>query len=42
MGYGGSWDDAAQSVGKTRDGGIDGVIKQDKLGLDILYMQAKR
>ncbi len=42
MGYGGSRDDAAQSVGRTGDEGIDGIIKQDKLGLDVLYVQAKR
>lgn len=42
MGYGGSRDDAAQSVGQTGDGGIDGIIKQDRLGLDVLYVQAKR
>lgn len=42
MGYGGSFDDAAQVVGKTGDGGIDGVIKEDRLGLDAIYVQAKR
>lgn len=42
MGYGGSRDDAAQSVGQTGDGGIDGIINQDRLGLDVLYVQAKR
>jgi restriction system protein len=42
MGYGGSRADAAQVVGKTGDEGIDGTIKQDKLGLDIVYVQAKR
>ena len=42
MGYGGSFADAAQSVGKTGDGGIDGIIKEDKLGLDVIYLQAKR
>ena len=42
MGYGGSRDDAAQLVGQTGDGGIDGIIKQDRLGLDVLYVQAKR
>ena len=42
MGYGGSRDDAAQSVGGTGDGGVDGIIKQDRLGLDVLYVQAKR
>lgn len=42
MGYGGSQLDAAQVVGKSGDGGIDGVIKEDKLGLDMVYVQAKR
>jgi len=42
MGYGGSVQDAAQRVGRTGDGGIDGIIKQDKLGLDVLCVQAKR
>lgn len=42
MGYGGSTEDAGEAVGKTGDGGIDGVIKQDPLGLGILYVQAKR
>ena len=42
MGYGGSFDDAAQVVGKTGDGGIDGTIKEDRLGLDTIYVQAKR
>jgi restriction system protein len=42
MGYGGSRADAGQIVGKTGDGGIDGVINQDKLGLDVVYIQAKR
>jgi restriction system protein len=42
MGYGGSWKDAARSVGRSHDGGIDGIIKEDKLGLDIVYIQAKR
>ncbi len=42
MGYGGSHNDAAQSVGRTGDGGIDGIIKEDKLGLDAIYLQAKR
>lgn len=42
MGYGGSLKDAGQAVGKSHDGGIDGVIKQDKLGLDVVYLQAKR
>ena len=42
MGYGGSVVDAGKVVGKSGDGGIDGTIKQDKLGLDFLYVQAKR
>lgn len=42
MGYGGSHADAAQVVGGSGDGGIDGVIKQDPLGLDVVYVQAKR
>ncbi|KWT84133.1 restriction endonuclease [Candidatus Magnetominusculus xianensis] len=42
MGYGGSRKDAGQSIGRTGDGGIDGIIKEDKLGLDVIYIQAKR
>jgi restriction system protein len=42
MGYGGSRKDAGQAVGQTGDGGIDGIIKEDKLGLDAIYIQAKR
>ena len=42
MGYGGSKKDAGQAIGKSGDGGIDGVIKEDKLGLDLIYVQAKR
>lgn len=42
MGYGGSRKDAGQAVGKTADGGIDGIIKEDRLGLDAVYIQAKR
>tara|TARA_R110000868_G_scaffold363678_1_gene626015 strand:+ start:17163 stop:18077 length:915 start_codon:yes stop_codon:yes gene_type:complete len=42
MGYGGSRKDAGQALGKTGDGGIDGIIKEDKLGLDTIYIQAKR
>jgi restriction system protein len=42
MGYGGSRADAAQVVGKSHDGGIDGTIKEDRLGLDVVYVQAKR
>jgi restriction system protein len=42
MGYGGSIKDAGKAIGKTNDEGIDGTIKEDKLGLDIIYIQAKR
>lgn len=42
MGYGGSIIDAGQTIGKSGDGGIDGIIKEDKLGLDVIYIQAKR
>jgi restriction system protein len=42
MGYGGSRADAGQSIGKTGDDGLDGIIKEDKLGLDAVYIQAKR
>ena len=42
MGYGGSRADAGKAIGKTADGGIDGIIKEDKLGLDVVYIQAKR
>jgi restriction system protein len=42
MGYGGSRSDAAQAVGRSGDGGIDGIIKEDRLGLDAVYVQAKR
>ena len=42
MGYGGSRREAGQAMGKAGDGGIDGIIKEDKLGLDIIYIQAKR
>lgn len=42
MGYGGSRSDAGQSIGKSGDEGIDGIIKEDKLGLDVIYLQAKR
>ena len=42
MGYGGSRKDAGQVLGKTGDGGIDGIISEDKLGLDVIYVQAKR
>ncbi|MDR2552764.1 MAG: restriction endonuclease [Treponema sp.] len=42
MGYGGSIKDAGKAVGKASDEGIDGTIKEDKLGLDVIYIQAKR
>lgn len=42
MGYGGSIQDAGKAIGKSNDEGIDGTIKEDKLGLDIIYLQAKR
>ncbi|MFT7413655.1 MAG: restriction system protein [Methylophagaceae bacterium] len=42
MGYGGSLKEAAEHVGKSNDGGIDGVINEDRLGLDRIYLQAKR
>ncbi|MFH1515687.1 MAG: restriction endonuclease, partial [bacterium] len=42
MGYGGSLKDAGEAVGRSGDEGIDGLIKEDKLGLDTVYIQAKR
>lgn len=42
MGYGGSRQDAGKAIGRSGDGGIDGMIKEDKLGLDAIYIQAKR
>jgi restriction system protein len=42
MGYGGSRKEAGQAIGKSGDEGIDGIIKEDRLGLDIIYVQAKR
>jgi restriction system protein len=42
MGYGGSRKDAGEAVGQSGDGGIDGIIKEDRLGLDVVYIQAKR
>ena len=42
MGYGGSRRDAGKAIGKVNDGGIDGIINEDRLGLDIVYVQAKR
>jgi restriction system protein len=42
LGYGGSREEAGQRVGRSGDGGIDGVIREDRLGLDAIYVQAKR
>jgi restriction system protein len=42
MGYGGSRLDAGEAVGRAGDGGIDGIIKEDRLGLEGIYVQAKR
>ena len=42
MGYGGSRQDAGKAIGQSGDEGIDGIIKEDRLGLDIIYIQAKR
>ena len=42
MGYGGSRQEAGQAIGRSADEGIDGIIKEDRLGLDIIYVQAKR
>lgn len=42
IGYGGSRKDAGETLGKSGDGGVDGVIKEDRLGLDVIYLQAKR
>ena len=42
MGYGGSQEDAGKAVGRSGDGGIDGIIKADPLGLNVVYVQAKR
>ncbi|MEO8856130.1 MAG: restriction endonuclease [Burkholderiaceae bacterium] len=42
MGYGGSRTDAGERIGQTGDGGIDGIIKEDRLGLDTIFIQAKR
>ena len=42
MGYGGTRQDAGKAIGKSGDSGIDGIIKEDKLGLDTIYIQAKR
>lgn len=42
MGYGGNRQDAGNAIGRSGDGGIDGIIKEDRLGLDVIYVQAKR
>ena len=42
MGYGGTRQDAGEAIGRSGDGGIDGIIKEDRLGLDVIYLQAKR
>lgn len=42
MGYGGSIKDAGRSIGRSGDEGIDGIIKEDKLGLDVIHVQAKK
>jgi restriction system protein len=42
MGYGGTRKDAGQAIGQSGDEGIDGIIKEDRLGLDTIYLQAKR
>lgn len=42
MGYGGTRRDAGKAIGRSGDGGIDGIIKEDRLGLDTVYIQAKR
>lgn len=42
MGYGGSMEDAGRAIGQSGDDGVDGIIKEDRLGLDVIYLQAKR
>lgn len=42
MGYGGGLEEAARAIGQTGDGGVDGVVNEDRLGLDMVYVQAKR
>jgi restriction system protein len=42
IGYGGTREDAAERLGRSGDGGVDGVIREDRLGLDLIYVQAKR
>lgn len=42
MGYGGSRSEAGEAIGSSGDEGIDGIINEDRLGLDVIYLQAKR
>lgn len=42
MGYGGGQREMGQALGRTGDGGVDGLVREDELGLDVVYMQAKR
>ena len=42
MGYGGGRAEMGRALGKSGDGGVDGVVKEDELGLDIVYVKAKR
>lgn len=42
MGYGGSREDSGKRIGGSGDGGVDGIINEDKLGLDVIYIQAKK
>lgn len=42
MGYGGGRAEMGKALGKTGDGGVDGIIKEDELGLDVVYIQAKK
>ncbi|WP_340700865.1 restriction endonuclease, partial [Vibrio alginolyticus] len=42
MGYGGTRAEAGKAVGGSGDEGIDGIINEDRLGLDVIYIQAKR
>ena len=42
MGYGGNRSDAGKAIGRSGDGGIDGIINEDKLGLEVIYIQAKK
>jgi restriction system protein len=42
MGYGGTHEDAVERLGQSGDEGVDGMIREDELGLDLIYVQAKR